>query len=325
MFKTRLLPATLIACTAGVLAVTLAFLSFYFYWYFTADESARVQEQLALFREIIASDGPMSARDTLVEKGRLLPRTSAHTLAHVFGEALFNAGGLPYLKYCGAGEFLFGCYHQFIGMAAARHGPSVISRLKEICDILEEYRMSCVHGIGHGLLAGSSHESDSLTHALAQCKALFSVENERQICADGVFMEYNLHTSASVDAAMHRAFQLSNAYTPCVDISAEFRDQCIFELPLWWYYSLSAETTTEGTFKEMGELCRDAPPAISRDACFTGVGFPVAIAAQGTQQQLEALCAAASLGETEYSMCLAGARSCFYTDPVHAIWSGSVL
>ena len=274
--------------------------------------------------DVIKKEGPEKAHDLMLGEGNTISKLSAHMLAHSFGEALFDTGGLPSVVYCGAGEFLFGCYHQFMAMATAQYGVDAISKIKPICEIADN-RASCIHGLGHGLIGAYGYDQSGLDKALAECKTLYSVDNDRQICADGVFMEYNLHMGISgSNASDHRTFSSSAAYEPCTTVASEFRDQCIFELPLWWYYSISA-SSTDAVFREMGDLCRSAPSTISQKACLTGSGFPVAVEAQDQADRLTALCALVGNTDSEQSICMAGAHSCFYSDPIHVVWKYGVL
>ncbi len=280
--------------------------------------------QVTKWYSLIQQEGPLKAHDDFVFTGRDEAPLTAHMDAHAFGEALYRAGGSTYLVYCGAGEFLFGCYHQFIAAAATARGPDIIADLIPLCQQSDE-PYSCIHGIGHGLMAAYGDGQDALPTSLQQCKNLFSKDSEQQICADGVFMEYNLHMSTSADAMTdHRALTDANVYTPCTDTDPTVKDQCIFELPLWWYYSLRNSQATSTLFAQIGSWCDNAPSTISKKACFTGIGFPVAIETGSDARQYNVFCSTATEAASDKTLCVAGARSCFYSDPIHVVWKNSL-
>ncbi len=277
--------------------------------HYFVDNKIRVLDAIAHWENFIAELGPKQAHDEMVREALILPESQRHILTHTFGEALYNAGDLGNITYCAGGEFLFGCYHQFIGLATIQFGAPIIRTLKDACES-GHTPINCAHGIGHGLLSTYGYSMNGVEKSLAECHSFYDEREARGICADGVFMEYNLQEITTLEQnRIPRTFLADDPLEPCFSIGREFRDECVYELPLWWHLSLTATSTTrdQSTFPTLGNLCRTIPNSHERKICFIGIGFPGAQFSRFVATSVSEACHLASESETEYMLCASGA------------------
>lgn len=294
------------------------------FWYFGLHESPLVYaaedgridtgRAIQYWKTQIAEQGAESSHAEMVRDAMRLPVPFRHTLAHSFGSALYETGGLETIRYCGD-EFLYGCYHQFIGLSTNEFGIPVIRKLKEACDQSSEFTSTCAHGIGHGLLSAFGYEERDLTKALDECRTVYEKPSDRHICADGVFMEFNLLEIATLEEGRTpREFTAEGAYGPCLSVEEEFVAGCIYELADWWYTTITPSSPEPyAIYKDMGALCRALPLTNDRRAaCFVGIGFPAAQRELFDVRRIKAACGAASEDESEDISCKAGVARRFY-------------
>ena len=185
-----------------------------------------------------------------------------HTLAHLWGEVLFQESGLEGVAVCDS-AFEFGCYHGFFTAAVGSKGIGILPELDRACRS-EALPSACQHGIGHGILEYFGH--DKLLTALESCAAVPQLEPVAG-CTAGVFMEYNLPITVTpgVDARMQfREVDEQKPYAPCPDLPSKFRQSCYHELVQLWdrYYD----------YQKIGEFCNALQETIERNACFQGAG-----------------------------------------------------
>ena len=277
--------------------------------HYLVDNKIKILDAITHWENLIAELGPELAHDEMVREAFTIPESQRHILTHAFGEALYNAGDLGNITYCAGGEFLFGCYHQFIGLATIQFGSSIIHTLKDACET-GHTPVNCAHGIGHGLLSTYGYSMNGVEKSLAECHSFYDEKEERGICADGIFMEYNLQEITTLEQnRIPRTFSSDRAPEPCFSIGREFRDECVYELPLWWHLALSATSTVKdlSTFPTMGNLCRAIPSSHEQKVCFIGIGFPGAQFSRFDAASVSKACHLASESETEYMLCASGA------------------
>lgn len=235
--------------------------------------------------------------------GRLPPGT-VHSLAHVFGELLYEKEGLKGVAVCDS-SFGFGCYHSFFGRAISDHGVGVVGELDKACvDAWGEKGLGCSHGIGHGLLWYIG--DDKLKEALEICGTL-TWKGPIGGCSGGVFMEYNFHTMADPDLTSPRAFDKAHAQAPC-DTLPLYREACYFDIPQWWIRS------SNGDYALAAALCREVSATKEQEACFRGIGNVLAPETQYTVKKTLEVCK--SLGSSvESLLCRQGASWSFFAEP----------
>ena len=247
------------------------------------------------WRARIEDIGGASAYEEMVSEGNNATASQAHVLAHSFGEALFRAEGVEGFTACGT-QFLYGCYHQFIGNAVAALGLPVVERFRASCTskpFLDTF--PCLHGLGHGILGYLGYSLEDLKKALTLCKAPTPVK-ERSGCIDGVFMEYNIRglTAYQSGKIEPRTFSVRSVYSPCLDVDKKYRTPCVFQLPDWWIAAIAGPGDIKGRFAQAGTYCTGINDDALRRTCFAGIGHITPPLSNLNSDTAVPLCAAAA-------------------------------
>lgn len=209
-----------------------------------------IQEAYAVFKERYAS----------IDQG------SQHQAAHLFGEALYEKGGLDLFSTCDQ-SFGFGCYHSFISLALKEHGESVAQELDAKCVAAYGVEgLGCSHGIGHGLLSYFGYDIGGLGKALTLCESL-AWKHPYGGCRDGVFMEYDFQTMAQGDGGSIRPVDPKKPLLPCTEVDTDSRVACFFGLPALWIASNVA------AIDGMAAWCEAITSVAGRAACYRGIGY----------------------------------------------------
>ncbi|MCE9644325.1 hypothetical protein K8Q93_03750 [Candidatus Parcubacteria bacterium] len=267
-------------------------------------QSKYFKREKAEWAETIDTLGAKAAYQKFVEVYGKLPPGSAHSLAHVFGELLYEKEGLPGVAVCDS-SFGFGCYHSFFGRAISEHGVEVLGQLDRACVAAwGEKGLGCSHGIGHGLLW--SVGDDKLAEALDICATL-TWKGPIGGCSGGVFMEYNFHTMADPDLTSPRMFDPKKAHAPC-DALSIYREACYFDMPQWWM------RTFNGDAAPAAALCAEVGAKGEREACFKGIGNIVAPESGYDVKKSLAVCNSL-VGTEEQLLCRQGASWSFFAEP----------
>lgn len=277
-----------------------------------------VQTETEYWKSRIADAGGKKAYAEFVgwiERGAV-DQDQIHTLAHIFGGALYRVEGIRGLTACDA-RFTYGCFHEFLGEAIAEGGLSVVRDLNEECaTALVESPLSCQHGIGHGLTATLGYDEDSFKQAMAVCREL-PYNDPIGGCYGGVFMEYNLRTILSIrgEVADIRPLTDGNYYDLCEILSTDLLRPCFFWQPQWWHqlFRVAGESDEEIIFTRLGALCSEATadPAFSR-ACFEGIGNITTPAANFDARRAAELCDLTSDHPSRRLFCRAIAANSLY-------------
>jgi hypothetical protein len=259
---------------------------------------------------VIQSSGAQAARDEYLKEGGTLPAWESHTLAHSFGEALFKAKGVSGIAYCGD-EFVYGCYHQFIGDATVKLGLGILPQLYAACEKLGEGSFGCEHGIGHGIVGYLGYSLPELKQSLALCTSL-DPSNPRAGCVDGAFMEYNIHELGSLTDDGHfipRPLTSKNVTAPCYSLGAIYELSCTFELPDWWMAALDPNMDMDDRFARIGAYCSDIEKnhAEAGRTCFEGAGYLAPAFTNFDTAQVASYCAKTTDEQQGRLLCLSGA------------------
>ncbi|MSU74073.1 hypothetical protein EXS56_02955 [Candidatus Kaiserbacteria bacterium] len=271
------------------------------------DSALDFQEEKDYWYAQIVRVGGDDAYREMIQKGRGMSASQSHVMAHSFGEALFQTEGVEGFSLCGI-QFLYGCYHQFIGNAIAALGLPVVERFRVACaskSLLGVF--PCLHGLGHGILGYLGYSLDDLKKALTMCKAS-NLGEERSGCIDGVFMEYNIHglTAYKSGTIEPRKFSVENTYNPCFDVDVEYRAQCVYQLPDWWLAAIPGPGDIGGRFAQAGIYCSHMQDKTLIQTCFEGVGHIAPPLSNLNPDVAAALCAAAAAPDYRTS-CLSSA------------------
>ena len=195
------------------------------------------------------------------------PLDKQHLVGHMFGEVLYDTYGVSGLSVCDD-DFIFACYHGFLGRAISLRGLGVIEELGRECDKKKQDRLGCDHGIGHGVM--SYLGEDKLVQALEACDRL-SWKGLVGGCSSGLFMEYNFKNSHVPENGkiVPRLLNEKNPFAPCDSLPGQFQYACYYEQPDWWQH------VYHGDFSKIARLC-DSIPDQYKEFCFIGTGRIIA-------------------------------------------------
>lgn len=284
---------------------------------FLQDDRVYVRDAIRHWEARIGEVGFLEAQIELVRMGEKLRPIRAHSLAHTFGAALYKTGGVEEFSLC-PDVFLYGCYHDFVGVAVSEHGFDVLEDLAADCEMIPGHTpFPCKHGLGHGILGYLGYTPSALNEALAVCTKLDPYDVWSG-CADGVFMEYNLREMVALENDSQGRFdprQISdeNRLTPCVSIDARYRASCVFELPLWWVHARSDLRTLRERLVSVSHYCSDAALGAHSRICFEGLGYFAAAFADLSPDNALPLCDGAPSAR-EHLFCLSGIVRRFQTE-----------
>ncbi len=229
----------------------------------------------------------------------------SHTQAHVFGEALYETGGLEAVRFCDH-SFAFGCFHSFFGSAVHQSGIEVLKKFDQVCiDKYNSKNLPCQHGIGHGVMVYTGYEN--LVEALDLCRAISWQPTGG--CSSGVFMEYNFHI---MDAAEGQDFlrpPTENLYEPCDSLPTEYQPSCYYEQVEWW------QNTMNSDWLKINRLCEALSDNQENfNACYSAVGHYVAASNNYDAGLVGQICSTMPTAET-VALCSEGALWLIIAEP----------
>lgn len=202
-------------------------------------------------------------------------RGNPHFLAHFFGRRVYDKFGIGGARLCDK-SFSNGCYHGVFDAAIREQGKDSVIAARDLCYDSGRVgiRASCIHGIGHGLLAGRTQLAD-LEEALDGCEVV-PIE-ARPSCQDGVFMEYFFSSQES-------AFSAKGLWYPCSAISEIYRPRCSRMQP----QILRAKRNVP--MSAIADICLSANDPAMTDNCFEGLGMFIGILSKGQAENVKRGC-----------------------------------
>lgn len=213
----------------------------------------------------------------------------AHDFAHVVGIKSYEINKKNGLSVCDT-AYNYGCYHGFIEAYISDMGNVALPKIENSCLSLGSvHSPSCLHGIGHGVLASRSYK---LNVALTDCDQL--LQNSRSYCWDGVFME---RITASMQDPNDRQPQTEDTLDePCDSLSYAYRKNC-------WRNQVSAWFNYYGENpKSVGSRCALIEKEF-QNTCFENIGFHNVMTTGEDFQKLVSSCKIISSGSDN---CLMG-------------------
>jgi hypothetical protein len=239
----------------------------------------------------------------------------AHTIAHMFGDLLWERDGIAGVAICDE-SFGFGCYHSLFGRAIAAIGPESIVTLEEACIAHHgEGGLGCVHGIGHGL--GEYFGPARLTEQLDSCSKLHW-QGAYFGCAGGVFMEYNFPALVGESETRLETRSMDSApYEPCLSVATRFRRACMLEEPSWWL------SQTASDYTKAGALCANVRDVTLKGDCFRGIGYTAGPGTGYNISETQKACGHMPSAEGTI-LCLAGASWSFFANPDERAYASDV-
>lgn len=216
----------------------------------------------------------------------------------VLGAAMFEHGDMS----CNAGYY-HGAMEAFL---AERGTADLAAAVHALCERLGTpfARYSCLHGVGHGVLA---YESYDLPRALATCARLPTAYLQRS-CYSGVFME-NVMVALGVGVLPgHRTSWISRTdlHVPCNQVGDDYRVRYhCYHFQTSWMLAVYG-----GDFDRVAAECLRARPDMV-PVCFDSFGRDAATQARRDPARTLALCAKAPSAPGYYAKCLTGAVPVF--------------
>lgn len=254
------------------------------------------------YQRIIADHGSRVALLDL--KGRYeqggYPRLYCHTLLHPIGEAAGHEYGNVAGAYAKGETFCrSGYYHGVLeGLFGEEDSGALLSNLDSLCaDVKGKERysydyFSCVHGIGHGLMAYFDHE---LFESLEGCDRLTG-EWEQSSCHGGVFME---NVISDMPDEPSKFLKRGDPLYPCNAVADKYRAQC------YLMQTSHMLTVYDGDFGKVFDACSRVEEKY-RVPCYQSLGRDASGWSYGSIDQAVAYCAQGGTDE-QISECLAGA------------------
>ncbi len=225
-------------------------------------------------------------------------KTFCHPILHDIGaHAAREYGSLAEAFKHGDSVCRAGYYHGVLEGVFGESGDQLLESLDGICASVsgrERYSyeyFSCVHGIGHGLMAYFQHD---VFESLSGCDRL-SGEWEQESCYGGVFMENVMSDTSEIPS---RFFQKEDPMYPCTAVRERYR------VPCYLMQSSQVLKMSGGDFAAVFAAC-DGVDAAYRRICYESIGRDVSGVVGGSIESALTLCALGS-GEAEEA-CVVGA------------------
>ena len=265
-----------------------------------------IRADLPYWKLRIKKVGAEKAYAELGEKNRTRTPNEAHMRAHAFGAALYETLGEAGAAVCDTRDS-YGCFHEFMTRLILAEGIGKLSSLYKECDSHPpDVRGSCLHGMGHGIVAYVGYTKDDLEKALALCDSVGAVDVLNG-CYAGVVMEYNDRVAINGSLSDIRPFR-GDLFEPCRTISTKYLGACILGQPAWWRLVLlkqmdGGNTDFDKEYKNFGTYCREfATTTPLLQDCYRGIAYAAVRSAQFDTDMTGHLCDAAA------------------NQPVHAHW-----
>jgi len=234
------------------------------------EEQAAFAEAKMAWGDAVDAFGPEVVYEEVAEAYATRRGDEWHTAGHILGELFYERYGMQAVGMCDQ-RFDLGCYHEVIGRIVVSEGMGRSAALLRTC---EEYgaREDCVHALGHGVLAASGYDEESLLRALDACSTYTKSAHLVHSCPAGAFMEYNTRLLAD---GTNRSWESTiRPLAPCDRLpEGPVRGICYFWMPQWWLGYLRGELSQQDLFSSFYELCASAQTKKDRSACFAGIGY----------------------------------------------------
>lgn len=272
------------------------------------------------FEQEIHTFGDNRAYNRLADAVANLSADDQHEYGHLFGDALYEVEGLKGIAVCDT-RFSYGCFHQILSNALRGYGTSAMPMLDQKCkDVLKDAYLSCQHGLGHGVMVSvglnkKGYDEVHLKQALAECQKLPD-DHPLGGCDGGVYMEYNLRTTANVELNQNsiRHMDKGDFYSPCDHLKPSQQPTCYFWMPQWWAsagairYAINQNISDDKLYQRTGTLCNQLSKESIR-SCFEGIGYAAISTAKLDPQKTLSLCGAATSDKHNNLYCRSFAAS----------------
>ncbi len=226
-------------------------------------------------RKVAQTSGAKVAYE-LVKERYLNDPVKAHDLAHLTGLLAYEEQGASGFAVCD-NNFAFGCYHGLFEALIRKEGDKGINLARQACHSLSPGGrvVSCLHGIGHGIMGFQGQ----LDKALAECEAF--PFNEQIYCFDGSYMEY--YAGVMEERAKGLNISLDKPWEFCLGKLGASQSQCVRNHTLFLLYQ------GPDTRKAVIESCDQLASSL-KSFCVESVGLFAAQTASGKPQVAQEIC-----------------------------------
>ncbi len=232
-------------------------------------------EGIKSIQDLAKTKGVVAAYDWIKKQYGSSP-TQAHDLAHIVGRLAYEQQGIKGFDVCD-NQFGFGCYHGLLEILIKDKGDEAIDIARKGCTglSLQGQVASCLHGIGHGIMA----EKGNLKEAVRQCSNFPS--GEQIYCFDGVYMEYYIGTMKRPGGNL--SFDYQKPWDLCLSMTSASQGQCVRNATFHLLYSDSKNLS-----KAAGAC--DVLSQALRPNCLQSFGLYAAQISEGDPQPVMHVC-----------------------------------
>lgn len=208
-----------------------------------------------LLKKIAAEKGARAAYEYL--KANTANTVQTHDLAHLIGSLAHESEGQKGATVCD-GDFAFGCFHGFFESLLSRDQETALPLARQSCLSLvsDGGKASCLHGIGHGIVAWKSDIKESLR----QCDRLSSTE--KIYCYDGAFMEFYTGIMGNTQKPVEDSWDF------CLRLNSQYQTQCVRNHTFYLF-------SRYGEDLSIPQRCADLPQSL-RGMCVQSIGLRAA-------------------------------------------------
>lgn len=230
--------------------------------------------QLTIIQSKSAAEGWALLKKSYIVNGEVIG--DAHELAHAVGNLAYQESGFEGIEICDP-VMAYGCYHGVIEQFLLENGPESIPEAEETCSELylpqDARYISCIHGMGHGLVSWTGLEVEP---ALLFCDTIKS--EARSNCYDGVFMEYNANKPKGSEVGPAELWDI------CESLSEKYQESCAK------YQIVEAHQVFKGNVPDLLAWCESTGSEALSNVCTTSSGRSIAIAYFQDPATIIALC-----------------------------------
>ncbi len=255
----------------------------------------------SLLKQYLELYGPAHTAQLLADAAANM-RVLCHDRAHDVGRFAYEMYGAVAFAIT-SHQCEAGAYHGATEALFQQRGTANLeSDVEVICGDASVffYRLQCLHGVGHGLMAWTSYE---LYDALDLCD-LLETDREERACYSGVFME-NVVGGLSGNMGHVTDYLSDDPHYPCNALEEKYVGPCYLFHSTRMLDLLSGGDDDERAYGLVARECTLAPPS-GVDDCFDSLGRDIAAVTLGDPERGAELCRSNITQEIHRIYCLQG-------------------
>ncbi len=261
-----------------------------------------------LLRQYIRDYGPANTMRLVAQAGEVVGEL-CHQRAHETGRMayeLFGAAAFALASH----ECEAGAYHGATeAMFRDRGTANLEGDVQTICGDADVFffRLQCIHGVGHGLMAWTTYE---LYDALDLCDRL-KTERDQRACYSGVFMENVVGGLSGTMGHFTDYLSEDDPHYPCNALTQRYVGPC------YLYHSTRMLRMFEYNYERVADECANADLSGLYD-CFESYGRDVAAVTLGDPERGLAMCQETVDDSTHRVWCIQGSVQARFWEPEKA-------